>query len=195
MNITLKKAADLARAAGEAAEKIKIEPTLRHSIHAEMPDVAAAATKIEGAVANYLSLVEAKFTLRGLIGEANAKSGIDALLTEREMVDAQIKRLGALVESFDEAIGNNNTPPVALAEAASIKDRLGKGERGFGYHESHVTMSIVTEQHVATITKRLGVLKRRRADITDKVAGLNLNTTVSLAPSTILVLKTAGIIE
>jgi hypothetical protein len=194
MEVTLKKAADLARAAAEAAEKVKIEPTIRHSIHAADPDVVALGTRLMESVDTARGLITAQFAIRGLIGEANARSGVDAALTERAMVDALIKRIGGVADTFEAALDAEYDPEVTLAEAKSMLASQAKAERHYAYEKS-VILRVATPEQTAQVKKTLAALKRRRSDLTDKVAGINLNTRITLSKETVAVLKAASIIE
>jgi len=196
MEVTLKKAAELSRAAGEAAEKVRIDATQKHSIYAASnPDVPALRAALAGRIDSAMALLQAKYVIRGLIGEANARSGISAALTEREMVDAQTKRLSAIADQFDTARDSTSTPDIAFTEASWMRDRLQRAEKVSHYVETDVSFRVADEDMEATVKARVQRLKRTRSDITDRVAGINLNTRVTLPPSVVSTLKTNGLID
>lgn len=191
MDITLKKASDLARALGEAAEALPLRTIKSISIYAANPaevvtsEIAAFGTSLE----TYMGLIDAQYTLRGLIGAANASSGVDALLTQRSALDAKIKKLNKLVEDLSDDEPASRVSAIT-SEIAALRTASDKGDR-IGYIEKSVSCQTVS---VAALRSQIAILKRQRADIADRVAGLNLNTRISIPESVVVALKANSLI-
>lgn len=194
MNVTLKRAADLARAALDAAAKMKIETRIVVSIHDGSPleTVETARTRMLRQVDDVEALIRAGFTIRGQIGAANAQAGVDNLLTERAMLEAVQKRLTGL-GSEDETAYEAPSVTGDLVQRLAFAKRRAESGSAYG-HSEHLAVGLVDADVGEGLAERRGAIRRSLSDIKDRVAGINLNTTISLDETTVAVLKKAKIV-
>ncbi|MBR0673834.1 hypothetical protein [Neoroseomonas soli] len=175
-NITLKRAADIARAALDAANAIPLAAQVNLSIH--VPDVAAAATQATRAfdegLADYEALLQAHFAIRALIGAANARSGLDDLLARRANLEALEKKLAGIADKVGTARDTAENLAVANAGVASAKQRVAAGHDL--YRGEEVVLPLVDRDRAERIAARRAEVRRERADIADAVAGASTST-------------------
>jgi hypothetical protein len=195
MDVTLKRAADLARAALEAANDIRIEPQVSISIHTA--DTAAAAERARRAfdegLSRFEALVTAHYVIRALIGAANARTGLDDLLTRRARLDALDRKLAGLAEKARADRDAAGELAIAEAHAASLRQRLAAGHDVFG--GEHVSLSVVDAARAERLAARRATIRRERSELADAVAGINLSTRVALDAATVATLREARIVD
>lgn len=195
MEVTLKKGSDYARQALDAANKVRIEPTVAFGIHCQQDATAvqqAQAEKVAKQAAEQRAFLRANYAIREAIGRKNAETGISSLLTERAEIEALEKKLGTLLSHFEAAIGAGIDPATIPARIAAHNSRAESSR--FYDGDKSFTLSAVTEEQAEAIRDELAAFKRRKAEIQDKVAGINLNTKISLSPETVAALKAAKIV-
>lgn len=193
MEVTLKRAADLARAALDAANGLNLEPKASISIHAPDPTAAAqrATRAFDEALEKFEGLLAAHYAIRALIGAANSTSGLDDLLTRRARLEAVEKRLAATVEKAGRAQDAPEALAIFLSDIAMSKQRAAAGHGVFGTET--VSLPLMDHTRHGRIAETRAALRRERADIADAVAAINLNTSVALDPVTAATLKEAKI--
>lgn len=120
MEVTLRKAHSLAEAMRSAAAKINTPTTVDVSIYDEV-EISGLLTDARSELTTSLEEAEAltaeAFSIRAMIGAANAKSGIDALLTEKAAIDATEKLFTQVSASPRSA-----SPERAVRELEALKN-------------------------------------------------------------------------
>lgn len=195
LEVTLKKAADLSRAALEAADAIEVTPLLAYNIHSTADAaglLATASADITKGIQQARDLLDAGYALREMIGEANGMHGISRVMTKRRAIDAEIKLLTDFKAtlSLRDSEADLETLPSVIA---TVKARLETG-RGFSI-ETRVTLRASTPEQLAELEASLQALKRERSNIVEMLSRLNLNHTVKLDDGRETVLRTAGLID
>lgn len=196
MQVTLKKAADLSRAALDAANKIKPKTTVSVSVYQKTPvaeTVAKARDAVTTAETQAKALLDVAFALRQRIGEANARCGIDAALTDRALLDAQERRLTALTEGVEHAYDASDAETVA-ARIEALKARAANPQGGLARFEESFDAVVLDAADVAAITADLAAIRRRKSDLKDQIAGLNLSNHVVLDDAHVQVLRQHGLV-
>lgn len=193
MEVTLKRAADLARAALDAANEFNLEPKASISIHAPDPVATAerATQAFDDAMEKFEALLAAHYAIRGQIGAANAQSGLDDLLTRRARLEAIEKRLTVVTDKAGKGQDAAETLAIMVSDITMSKQRVASGHDLYG--SETVSLPLVDTLRYERIAERKGALRRERADIADAVAAINLNTRIVLDPMTVATLKAARI--
>ena len=180
MEVTLKRAAELARAASEAAAAIKLPYQVEVSIHVTgAVNVAEPAKqRLEAAFDDVIGLTRSVYALRSAIGTENAKRGISGALTERKEVDVLIEHYGRWLKQLDV---NASEGPDTLQKRlqAAIRRSEDASQSHYGRSDT-VTLNLATEEMRENIANLLAEKKRERRDLTDRIAGINLNTLIAV---------------
>jgi len=191
MKVSLKKANELQRLALETANKLSVSSNVNVSIYTEgqpedfipvMREVAIA--KIDATMSNSISLIDAGFMIRHLLGEENAKA-VNQLLNERACLEAKEKRLNVFLTSLDV---NESVSGEVIARVNSTRKLLENGTDRH-YVEKSFDMHVVSEDMRNRLQDELLDLRRLKSEITDKLAGINLNYTITLPSGVVQVLK------
>lgn len=188
MQVTLKKAAGLAAAL--ASVSVLVNTSVNVSIFSDRKvqdvideEMAVLTTNLDRA----LSLVEAVYTIRSLIGKAN-EGTISELLTERARIDKQLAVLNPLLQPQARKLDIGAFE--AQREAARNK---GSGESiGFGSRTAdHMTIPLPTSSLVEGTIK---ALKKARIRIEDRLAEFNFKTTIELPEEVVKLLTELDLI-
>lgn len=194
MQVTLKKASDLSRAALEVANgsiRPRLDAVLSVYQKAPVGDTVEKArlAALEEEMGAML-LIKVAFSIRKSIGIVNASAGIDDALTERAMLDVMERRMQSMVSTVgfdDEAIDT------VAARLEAAKQRVAAGDSLSRFEESFTT-PVLGKEDIARINSDLATLKRRKNDLKDEVAGLNLTNYIKLTDDQVKVLRTFQIL-
>lgn len=191
MQVTLKKAADLSRAALDAAGKIKPRTSVAISVYqksAVAETVAKAREAVTTAEAQAKELLDVAFALRKQIGQVNAQAGVDDALTDRALLDAQERRLTALLDGVECQFDVNDAETVA-ARIEALKARAANPQGGLSRYEESFDTAVLGADDMAAVQADLAALRRRKSDLKDRIAGLNLSNHILLAEEQVAVLR------
>jgi hypothetical protein len=188
MNITLRKANAIQNSIQEAIKSIKIETSI--SIN-EFQDPATELQKANAQLfendARRQKLLLALYNIRGLVGQANAASGIDVNLAKAAFVD---KRIGQL-----EVIASEDV----MTDLAVITGKLkklseDKGERRiYGYNE-HVTTTVLSKDQINQAKAEIKNLKKQKQQLNDEILELNIKTEIPLSEDVVNTLTVEGLL-
>lgn len=189
MEVTLKRGAELARAALEAAGKVPVRPVLSASIYTQTDLrllVNDGAKKLNDALNDVTSLLNGHFAIRAQIGQANAEAGINGLMADRARIEAIEKKMAAALALCETNNGETDLAVLRIRIAAQIK----QAETGTGYscHEGEFAVSVVSPETLETLRDSVAGLRRSRSAIQDHLAALNLRHRITLSPETLAVL-------
>lgn len=152
--------------------------------------VVTAQDSLVKAIARKRELTKALFEIRSKVGEANAKAGVNEVLTHVELIDADLSILTPVVNG---TVGK---------EFAEIEARLEKAKaspqadslRASMYGINKVETSVVTPSLISDAKLLAKSFKRDKQDLQDRLLQLNVNTLISLSDQTVTLLQEEGIL-
>jgi hypothetical protein len=189
MNITLRKANAIQNSITETIRGIEIKTTIDLN---EFQDVAvelqAANNMLFANDARRQKLLLALYNIRGLVGAANAQSGIDTKLATSAFVDKRVSQLEELAQ----------VKPVT--DLAVINGRLDKirnrkeDSRSIYGRDETVSTSVIGQEQLKQIRDEIKNLKKQKQKINDEILELNIKTEIPLSDDTASVLQAEGIL-
>jgi len=190
MQITLRKANALQSSILEAMKNIKIE-TLVTINEFETPEVklGTANTNLFVNDQRRSDLLLAQFSIRGLVGAANATSGIDAKLTQAAYIDKRMSQLTELV-SADKQMDLS----VIKGKLDKIRNRKEESRASLYGRDDDVTTPVQTEEQLASVKNLMLDLKKQKQKLNDEVLELNVRTEISLTDEVVSILKKENLI-
>ena len=190
MNITLRKANALQNAILEAIRGIKIETQVEIN---EFQDAEAVLkTANETLFANdhrRQQLLLAFYNIRGLVGAANAQSGIDLALTKAAFIDKRIAQLNEMAD------GKTRMDVTVLAgKLDKIRNRKEESRASLYGREETVTTPVMVVEQLDSVTTEIKNLKKQKQKLNDEVLELNIKTEIPLSDETVKLLQAEGLI-
>jgi hypothetical protein len=201
MEVTLKKASDLGKAALEAANKIKISKSIRISIYGESDPKALideAAAKARQQLSDIQELISTHYDIKVNIGEANDRAGITKLMRRVAEIEALIKALTTnvkMLEPNSDILGRSYGVAVDVeANVTAIRERIDLSkkrlmEKDSGTVEDSFTVSVIPEALIEDTNNIVLLLKKQKANASEQLAALNVNTKITLSFDNVEVLK------
>ena len=191
MNLTLRKANAVQAGINDAIKSIKIETSLELN---EFQDVQAALVKAnETLFANdsrRQRLLLALYNIRGLVGTANAQSGIDLKLATAAFIEkrmGQLDELAKLSAVTDLAVINGKLDKIRNDKSESTRSRI------YGYSDT-VTTGVLGLEQIAQAKTEVLSLKKQKQKINDEVLELNIKTEIPLSEDVVAVLQAEALI-
>jgi uncharacterized protein YdcH (DUF465 family) len=191
MNISLRKASALQNGIQDTIKSIKIETTLELN---EFQDVVTELQKANDVLFTNDSrrqrLLLALYNIRGLVGTANAQSGIDLKLATAAFIDKRLAQLDELAKL---------SPVTVLAVINGKLDKIknDKSENSrrslYGYGDT-VSTTVVSQEQIDQIKTEIQNLKKQKQKLNDEVLELNIKTEVPLSEDVVKTLQTEGLI-
>lgn len=142
--------------------------------------------------------------LRGVIGDANAKNGINSLMTQVASLDAQEKQIASALVALNprqdrmyvrEAPVVYQKDPDALVERMRIAKELSSNPESSSNVEVNIPIYIGTDSMVERLKELQLSIRRQKMVLRNKIAALNLNTKVTISDETVELLRKYRIIE
>ena len=192
MQINLRKAAAIQAEIRKAINGVKVEQNV--SVSEFTTDVEAAIGKAElefrQAIERKEALNKALFQIRAAVGRANAESGINDVLADIQLIDAQIALKSTVASApLRKDVTEINARIVKFKQAPS-NDRLAL----YGDRYNNIESGVVSEAAQAAAKAELKILKRDRQGLNDKLLQLNVNTLIQLSDPTKLTLQEEGLV-
>jgi hypothetical protein len=191
MNLTLRKANAVQAGINDAIKSIKIEATLELN---EFQDVVTELKKANETLFTNDSrrqrLLLALYNIRGLVGSANAQSGIDLKLATAAFLDKRVAQL-------DELAKLAVVTDIAVITGKLDKIRNDKGEstrRSIYGHSDTVSTTVVSQDQIDQIKAEIQNLKKQKQKINDEVLELNIRTEIPLSEDVVATLQAEGLI-
>ncbi len=203
MQVTLKKAAELSRAALAAAKAIEPKSTVTISAYSTTEVEAVVEegrSAFNAALARSLALVNAGFEIRALIGNINAAVGVDALLTKVASIDETIARItaasGVTADKYSGETGTDSDDMEALKRRVeqSRRDITDAENRRYGSRDEIKIVVLGTAQKQELVDE-IGKLKRLRAAHKDELTAINFGTKIDLPGSVVDTLRAEKLID
>lgn len=190
MNITLRKANAIQNSINEAIQAIKIETSLElNEFQDPVAELQRANDTLFANDTRRQKLLLALYNIRGLVGTANASSGIDVALAKAAFLDKRIKQLEELNRANvveDLAVINGKLEKIKARPADSRQSM-------YGYSDTVNTGVIAREQH-EQIKKEIKNLKKQKQKLNDEVLELNIKTEIPLSDDTVETLNNEGLL-
>lgn len=201
--VTLRKANDFERTLIETAKKFTFARTVAISIHRDetVGDIVAGAQNtLKTNLTTAVLLVRAAHAIRAAISQANAESGINALLGEKAALDAEEKVISLVVNGLDGGGirgRQRGTPDYELDGAAEIavatkqlENLRARAATADHYNNQEtVTVRVLDGEALDALNGDLAAIQLRKKDISDSLLGLNMNTKITLSSDTVALLK------
>jgi hypothetical protein len=189
MNITLRKANTIQNSITESIRGIEIKTTIDLN---EFQDVTA-----ELQAANNLlfandtrrqRLLLSLYNIRGLVGAANAQSGIDTKLATAAFIDKRIAQL-------DELAGSKPVMDLAVINGRldKIRNRKDDSRSIYGRDET-VSTSVIGADQLTQIRAEIKNLKKQKQKINDEILELNIKTEIPLSEDIVKTLTDEGLL-
>lgn len=201
MQVTLKKAAELSRAAINASKTIEFKKAFSISAFISMDDfdigqiVGTGQLALTDAVSRSLALVDAGYEIRALIGDANAKAGVSGLLTKTAAIDETIQRLTLIVTETGSAVACDDLFDVKLRFHKMRTDTTAQTETPRFGATDRLTVSAISEAAKLNYLNDMAVLRRKRSAIKDELTAINFITKVTIPDHIVEVLRAEKVID
>lgn len=191
MNLTLRKANAVQAAINDTIKSIEIKVTLELN---EFIDVVAELQRANAALfandARRQRLLLALYNIRGLVGQANATSGVDTKLATAAFLDkrlAQLTELAGAEPITDLAVINGKLDKIRNDKSDTSRSRL------YGVSDT-VSTSVISNEQLTTIKNEIKNLKKQKQKINDEVLELNIKTEIPLSEEVEDTLTAEGLI-
>ena len=190
MNFTLRKANAIQNGINEVMRSVKLEQNVEFN---EFQDPAVEMhkrnTDFFAADKRRADLLMAQFAIRGLVGAANATSGVDAKLTQAAYID---KRIGQL-ESV--ATGSEMTEmSIIVGKLDKIRNRKEESRASLYGRDDTVQSSVLTKEQIDAAKGMIRELKKQKQVLNDEVLELNVRTEITVQADVEEILRAEGLI-
>lgn len=187
MNISLRKANAIQNSINDAIKGIKIDASI--SIN-EFQDPAVELKRANDLLfandSRRQRLLVALYNIRGLVGAANANSGIDLNLAKAAFIDKRIAQLDSLA-------GQREMTDLAVIVGKLDKIKNDKSERRI-YGPDAVESSVLTQAQIDQIKAEILNLKKQKQKLNDEILELNIKTDIPLTDEVVQTLQAEGLI-
>jgi uncharacterized protein YdcH (DUF465 family) len=191
MNISLRKANAVQNSINEAIRSIDIKTSIEinefQTVEAELQ---RANTELFTNDARRQRLLLSLYNIRGLVGTANAQSGIDVKLATAAFVDkrlTQLESLAKLEPMTDLIVLNGKLDKLRNDKSDTRRSSI------YGYNDT-VSTTVVTAEQIAQINTEIKNLKKQKQKINDEVLELNIKTEIPLSEDVVATLTAEGLI-
>ncbi len=191
MQISLRKANAVQAGINDAIKGIKIETTLELN---EFQDVVTELKKANDVLFTNDSrrqrLLLALYNIRGLVGAANAQSGVDTKLATAAFIEkriAQLDELAKLSAVTDLAVINGKLEKIRNDKSDTARSRI------YGYNDT-VSTTVVSQEQIDQIKAEIQNLKKQKQKLNDEILELNIKTEIPLSDDVVKTLTDEGLI-
>jgi hypothetical protein len=190
MNISLRKANAVQNSINEAMRGIKMSLTAEFN---EFQDPVVELGRLnKDLMANdqrRSDLLKAQFSIRGLVGAANATSGVDAKLTQAAFIDKRIAQLETF--SSSEPMTDHT---VIIGKMEKIRNRKEDSRASLYGRDDVVSTNILTKEQIDSAKSMIRELKNQKQKLNDEVLELNVRTEIKLSQDVEEILRAEGLI-
>ena len=191
MNISLRKANAVQSSIVDAIKGISIETSLELN---EFQDVVAELQKANDVLfandSRRQRLLLSLYNIRGLVGAANAQSGVDTKLATAAFVDkrvAQLDELAKLSPVTDLAVINGKLDKIRNSKDESARSRI------YGISDT-VSTTVVSQEQIAQVKAENKNLKKQKQKLNDEILELNIKTEIPLSDEVVAILQAEDLI-
>lgn len=190
MNITLRKANAIQNSITEAIKGINPPRSIEiNEFQDPMVELEKANKAVFEGDARRQKLLLALYNIRGLVGAANASSGIDLSLAKSAFVDKRIAQL--------EDIANQQpltSVDVIKGKLDKIRNRKEDSRASLYGRDDTVMTSVITQEQIDQAKAEIKNLKKQKQKLNDEVLELNIKTEIPLSEDVEATLKAEGLI-
>jgi hypothetical protein len=190
MNITLRKANALQNAINDAMKSIKLE------LVAEFNEFQDPSVELQRRNAEFFEndtrrsdLLLTQFSIRGLVGAANATSGVDAKLTQAAYIDKRVGQLEAIASATE-----MTDMSIITGKLDKIRNRKEESRASLYGRDDSVSTGILTKEQITTAKAMIRDLKNQKQKLNDEILELNVRTDIALSSEVEQILRTEGIV-
>jgi uncharacterized protein YdcH (DUF465 family) len=178
MQITLRRANAVQASIQEALKSIVLVDSIAID---EFQDVVStidkASQQLMDSFKRQTDLLHALYSIRGGIGQANAKSGINDKLTAISFTSKRLEYLSAL------------TSAVAKSDFKLIEAKLNKiSNAKESFYDKTVSTGVLSQSEIDDFKRVIQNLKKQKVVLADEVLALNVSTVITLDDTTVTVL-------
>lgn len=191
MQISLRKANAVQNSINEAIKGIKISATVEIN---EFQSVEAELTKANNELfandSRRQRLLLSLYNIRGLVGTANAQSGIDLKLATAAFIDKRLTQLEELAKAdtvTDLAVINGKMDKIRNDKSETARSRI------YGYQDT-VSTGIISKEQQDQVKAEIQNLKKQKQKLNDEVLELNIKTEIPLSEDVVKTLNDEGLI-
>ena len=191
MNLTLRKANAVQNSINDTIKSIEVKTSLELN---EFQDVVAELKKANDTLFTNDSrrqrLLLAMYNIRGLVGAANAQSGIDMKLATAAFIDkriAQLEPFSKLEPVTDLAVINGKLEKIRNDKSETRRASI------YGYNDT-VTTTVVSAEQIAQVKVEIQNLKKQKQKLNDEILELNIKTEIPLSEDVVKTLQDEGLI-
>jgi uncharacterized protein YdcH (DUF465 family) len=131
----------------------------------------------------------ALYNIRGLVGTANANSGIDLALAKAAFIDKRISQLNELAES--KAVTNI---AVLNGKLDKIRNRKEESRASLYGRDDTVSTGVIGAEQIVQAKAEISNLKKQKQKINDEVLELNIKTEIPLSEDVVATLQAEGLL-
>lgn len=191
MNVSLRKANAIQNSINDIIKGIKINLTAEFN---EFQDPAVELQRLNTEVfindQRRSDLLTAQFSIRGLVGAANATSGVDAKLTQAAFIDKRIAQL----ETFAGAEVMTDMAVIS-GKLEKIRTRVNDNSRASIYgRDDTVLTALLTKEQIDTAKSMIRDLRNQKQKLNDEILELNVRTEITLTNDVEQILRTEGLV-
>lgn len=190
MNITLRKANAVQAQITDALKQIEIKLSVDiNEFQNPQVEIDSANKSLVENDRRRSLILAAQYNIRGLVGVANAQSGIDELLTRAAFIDKRISQLETLTKA-----DTVTDMAVIVGKLDKIKNSK-EDSRGriYGYSDT-VSTSVLNKGNIEQFKNELLGLKKQKQKLNDEILELNIKTEIPLSEEAVVTLTKEGIL-
>ena len=190
MKITLRKANAIQNSISDAIKQIKIETSVSiNEFENAQTKIASANAKLFENDQRRSDLLMSHYAIRGLVGVANATSGVDAKLTQAAYIE---KRISQLTDIAGSEVQTDLS--VINGKLEKIRNRKEDSRASLYGRDDDVTTYVQTQEQVTEAKNLIKDLKKQKQQLNDEVLELNVRTEISLPDDVVGILKCENIV-
>jgi uncharacterized protein YdcH (DUF465 family) len=191
MNITLRKANVIQNSLQEAIKNIDIKTDVEiNEFQNAEAEIRRANDLLFANDARRQRMLLSLYNIRGLVGTANASSGIDLNLAKAAFIDKRIAQLEPLSKASpvtDLAVVNGKLDKIRNDKSEASRSRI------YGYNDT-VTTSVLGAEQIEKIKSEIQSLKKQKQKLNDEILELNIKTEIPLSDDVVSTLQAEGLI-
>jgi len=190
MNISLRKANAIQNGINDLIRVIEIKTEIEIN---EFQDASLELQKANNTLfvndSRRQKLLLSLYNIRGLVGTANANSGIDLKLATAAFVDKRISQLEDLAK-----IRPVTELSVILGKLDKIRNRKEESRSSLYGREDVVSTTVISSEQLDQIRAEIRNLKKQKQKLNDEILELNIKTEIPLSEEVVNTLTAEGLI-
>lgn len=190
MKITLRKANALQNSINDAIKQISVKTSISiNEFEDPNQKVMTANKELFANDQRRSDLLMAQFNVRGLVGAANATSGVDAKLTQSAYIDKRLSQLTDLASAQPQAAMS-----VIMGKLDKIKSRPADSRASLYGREDDVDTGIMTDEQIKSVNALIKDLKKQKQKLNDEILELNVRTEIEMDAEVVAILQRENLV-